>query len=356
MPFCQNCGHEYQQGAVQCPNCKVFFAQQPNQQNFAPPPMMQQGYPQQPPKKKSGCLLVIAVIVGIGIIGSVVKGYSNAKNKRESPTQSTTQSIVTEAQTKANENPVSSSVQTTSSAPSPKESPIKILKHELQKDRNGNNVLVIEYEFTNQEDSAKSFSTLFTDKVFQNGVECSTAILFDDVDASTHLADILPNTTTTVKEAYVLQDLTKVTVNVKEWIGDAVYLNEEIDLGGGEGVKADTTDKSETSVAISGYRMSKDYKDNDVLIVDYTYHNGEDKPQAFMWLFRAKAYQNGVECDDTVIGCDDLEKSTYSNEIMPGMTVTVSKGYLIKDSTDVQIIITDLFKNKTYLEEKHSLK
>lgn len=235
-------------------------------------------------------------------------------------------------------------------------SPIKIAQHSLTKSHDGKDVLIIEYEFTNNTDKAKSFSALFTDKVFQNGVECSNALLIDDVDTSAQLANVLPNNTTTVKVAYTLQDMTKATVNVKKWISDDVYLNEEIDLGGGEGLKADTSNLSETSISIAQFRMSKDYKDQNVLIVDYSYYNGDKKAKSFSTSFSSKVYQNGVECNDMVFGCDDLDTSSNLNDIQPGVTITVSKGYILNDDSDVRVIVEGLFNDKPFIDEIHSLK
>lgn len=81
MPFCQNCGQQFQDGMPQCPNCGMPVMQQPvyqqnpypNQQQFAPNMQMQQ----QPKKKGKGCLIAIAVVVGLCLLSSL----SGNKNK-----------------------------------------------------------------------------------------------------------------------------------------------------------------------------------------------------------------------------------------------------------------------------------
>lgn len=234
------------------------------------------------------------------------------------------------------------------------EANIKIASWNLSTDYQGSEVLVVEYEWTNIGDDDISFMTAFTTAVYQNGIECETAILCDDVDSEALLNSIKPGTTYNVKKAYVLQDKTTANVIVKKFLGDTL-IDDKIDLGGGEGAAAPNGEIAETSVKISDYKISTDYKDESILVVNYEFYNGEDSAKAFTFIFTDKAFQNGVECDSMVIGCDDIDSNTQLNEIQPGISYIVSVGYHISDMSNVELEITNLFGTKTYLEETISL-
>ena len=300
-------------------------------------------------KKSCGCLAGAAALLGILAVGAVFRGANPEQPAVPSSSETQPQSAAAESVTESNaESAESESAPEQTAEDSRAESPVIILSHEIRSGIDGKDLLVIEFEFTNITDKAANFATTFTDKVYQNGVECEQAY-FEDLDSPSQMADILPGVTATIKLGYYLHDMTAANVVVTEWIGSTEYLNETLDLGGGAGeqISAD----AETAVAIAGHRMSKDYQGNDVLIVDYTYTNGESKPESFMWSFSAQAYQNGVACSDTVIGCDDLDLSMLSADIQPGVTVTVSIGYELADSSDVQIIVTKYLHDDALLDE-----
>ena len=112
------------------------------------------------------------------------------------------------------------------------ETTVKIAETFLSKDYKGKDVLVVKYEFTNGEDRARAFSTTFDDKVYQNGVECSSLAVFcDDVDSNTTLASVKRGVTLIVEEGYLLNDKkTDVEIEVKEIFGNKVYLSEKRSL------------------------------------------------------------------------------------------------------------------------------
>lgn len=110
-----------------------------------------------------------------------------------------------------------------------------------------------------------------------------------------------------------------------------------------------------TSVKIVDHKISKDYKDADVLVVTYEFYNGELTDEAFIYNFTDTAYQNGVECDDLVVGCDEVDDQTQLNKIQPGITYNVVVGYHIKDKSDVLIKVKDWGGDEVHLEEIISL-
>lgn len=95
---------------------------------------------------------------------------------------------------------------------------IKIVSAAKAKDYEGADVLVVTYEWTNNSDDATMFSTAFTAKAYQNGIECTAAYVVDGVDAEKSMTNIQPGATLEVQEAYKLNDASDVSVEVTEWI------------------------------------------------------------------------------------------------------------------------------------------
>lgn len=92
-------------------------------------------------------------------------------------------------------------------------------KHKLSKDYDGNNCLVLYYDFTNKEsEPQEAWLADYSITVFQNGVECDTAFIWDDRDKSieNYSKDVMQGTTINVARAYELQDLSDVTIQIKE--------------------------------------------------------------------------------------------------------------------------------------------
>lgn len=152
-----------------------------------------------------------------------------------------------------------------------------------------------------------------------------------------------------------MQDNTTANVVITDLLGVKTLLEEAIDLGGGTGTVASSGELQDTTVRILEHHISKDYDGKDVLVVSYEFYNGFDEATSFMWGFEDKAFQNGIECDSTVIGCDDIDSQTQMNEIQPGVTYTVTVGYHITGNSDVQIEVQELLGSEKYLSETISL-
>jgi hypothetical protein len=77
---------------------------------------------------------------------------------------------------------------------------------------------VITYEWTNNSEKTASFLITFSDKVFQNGIECESGISVEGADSGSLMKEIRPGTTFEVKQGYVLNDTASpVEVEVTEW-------------------------------------------------------------------------------------------------------------------------------------------
>ena len=96
----------------------------------------------------------------------------------------------------------------------------------------GDPILIVEYEFTNHTDKAVSFTFAVTDKAYQNGVECSSIVISDEIDAQQALNDVKPETPYTLKVGYALQDTeTPVEIEITDILGAEQYLTQTIELG-----------------------------------------------------------------------------------------------------------------------------
>lgn len=99
---------------------------------------------------------------------------------------------------------------------------VEIVACRLSKDYEGKDVAIITYSFTNvSAEEPASFMFAFDDAVYQNGIECETAIMLgdDSYDESNQLKEIKAGATLEVECAYVLNDTTTdVEVEVSELI------------------------------------------------------------------------------------------------------------------------------------------
>lgn len=112
---------------------------------------------------------------------------------------------------------------------------IKITEWHLSTGYEGEEVLVIDWEWTNIETEPKYFILAVRDTVYQHGIECPTAYGCDEVDVQRHLNNIKPGVTYTLNSAYVLQDRSPIEIEVTDIIGRMSYLTATIDPVSGEG-------------------------------------------------------------------------------------------------------------------------
>lgn len=95
-------------------------------------------------------------------------------------------------------------------------------------DYDDRNVLVVEYSFTNNTDTPKSFSSTFSGGAYQNGVELEVSYLLQENEYS----EVLTGKTANVKCAYYLTDNSNVEINLRKlfsFTSETVF-NETISL------------------------------------------------------------------------------------------------------------------------------
>lgn len=97
-------------------------------------------------------------------------------------------------------------------------------------------------------------------------------------------------------------------------------------------------------VTIRSARLSKDYRQKDVLIVTYDFTNHGEDGMSFLIAINAKAYQNGHELSmATVTGDKEYRIQDMMKDVEPGETQKVQRAFLLKDITSpVEVQVSEL--------------
>ena len=185
------------------------------------------------PQKKGmhGCVIalivVAAIIVGfffLGIIASLFSSKTQPASTTAAPTPASTTPALIGTLTPA---PTAKSAKPTV-APTANASVqqgegkiakyyVKIKSAKVGKDLTNDPVIIVTYEWTNNSDSACSFSSTFSDKAYQDGIECEASYFTNGLKNGT--SDIKPGKSVEVVLAYVLKDkTTPVDIEVSEWL------------------------------------------------------------------------------------------------------------------------------------------
>lgn len=96
---------------------------------------------------------------------------------------------------------------------------VEIGSARMGKDYDGNAVIFVTYQFTNNSSEAASFMLYIYDKAYQDGIQLESAFIWgdDQYDSSADSLDIKPGASITVEKAYVLRNETSpVEVEVSE--------------------------------------------------------------------------------------------------------------------------------------------
>lgn len=300
-------------------------------------------------------IAMLASLTGCGSSGSDSDSKTKSSNISASETEEKTEKETEKEEATPEQGTTEEATEKPTEAPTeeqtePASSNLSIVSHSLTKDYSGADVLVIEYSWTNDEDKEEAFYSNVRDSVYQNGVECSTLVVVDEVESQDQMKKVMPGTTINIKIPYKLQDNTNAHVVCTDLFGDNTLLDETIELGGGEGaaVPAETGD---TSLEYVSHRIVKDYDGKEVLLVEYDFHNGEKDADSFTLTINDSAYQNGVECDDDVFGVDEINTEMHIADIQPGVTQRIVVGYHIKDHSPVTLKATRAFGSKEYLNK-----
>lgn len=122
--------------------------------------------------------------------------------------------------------------------------------------------------------------------------------------------------------------------------------------------ESSSSSDSEFAVEILSTSISTDYEGSPVLVVEYNFTNNSDEAASFIFSCQDKAFQNGVECSSTVIGCDEIDSEQTMNDIQPGVTYALKTGYMLQDTTtpvDIEVTSLDILNEETLLQQTVNL-
>lgn len=224
--YCFKCGNPIPNGSRTCNHCGATQPPQPQYQQVPPPQYRQQ----QSPQKKSVSPIIAIGVIFFSFIGFLLLFLGGKNDSSPELTQEPVE-ITTDAPEKTTKATASEATQGEDAENTEPETLKRITSvtmtgHHLTQNSIGDNVLVVDYDFYNGEDEPISFSWTCTDQCFQNGVECSTFVLVDEVDTHKQTADVQPGITLSFSVAYKLEDMSDVNIVVKELIGDKEYINQ----------------------------------------------------------------------------------------------------------------------------------
>ena len=105
-------------------------------------------------------------------------------------------------------------------------------------DGDGNNIVVIDYTFTNDSDEATSFSMAVEEELFQDGVQLQSGYLpynhpmYDEIDSSNSYTDIKAGASIQVREVYELKSDSNVEIKLtdRSSFDNAVIMEKEIQV------------------------------------------------------------------------------------------------------------------------------
>ena len=89
-------------------------------------------------------------------------------------------------------------------------------------------------------------------------------------------------------------------------------------------------------VTYEGHEVVQNMAGDWCVAVYYTFTNNTDENNAFIYTVQDKAFQNGVELDISLFHVNDDSK-TSDSELQPGASATVCSGFVLRDTSDVEL-------------------
>lgn len=87
------------------------------------------------------------------------------------------------------------------------------------------------------------------------------------------------------------------------------------------------------------HEVVQNMADDLCVAVYYQFTNNSDTNQAFYVTVSDKAFQNGVELEESFFHVNDDSK-TREMEIQPGVSVTVCSGFVLRDTSDIELQVS----------------
>lgn len=97
-------------------------------------------------------------------------------------------------------------------------------------------------------------------------------------------------------------------------------------------------------IVYDGYEISKDYEGNDCVVIYYYFTNYREEPTSAVAESYIKCFQNGVQCDSTVLSYGTNEHyENQSRQITKGTTLKCANAYNISSLDDVYVTAQEVF-------------
>lgn len=90
------------------------------------------------------------------------------------------------------------------------------------------------------------------------------------------------------------------------------------------------------------HEVSTDYDGNPCVIIYYDFTNKKDEPTSASMSIYSQVFQNGVQCDLAFITGNEYI-SNASKDVQKGITIRVGSAYVIKDMSDIDVVIKEAF-------------
>lgn len=100
-------------------------------------------------------------------------------------------------------------------------------------------------------------------------------------------------------------------------------------------------DISNCRITYAGHEVVKNMADEWCLAVYYTFTNNSGVNQTFEYVATDKAFQNGIELSESRFYVND-DSRTSEVEIQPGASATVCTGFVLRDTSNVELQIYPL--------------
>ena len=97
-------------------------------------------------------------------------------------------------------------------------------------------------------------------------------------------------------------------------------------------------------IVYDGYEVSKDCEGNDCVVIYYYFTNYREEPTSAVAESYIKCFQNGVQCDSTVLSYGTNEHyENQSRQITKGTTLKCANAYKISSLDDVYVTAQEVF-------------
>ena len=107
-----------------------------------------------------------------------------------------------------------------------------------------------------------------------------------------------------------------------------------------EAASEQQTEQAKYGVTLDGGEVVANYDGAQAFVITYTFTNNSDEAVMPSVAVDVNAYQNGVELDFGVV--TDIDNQSTTREIKPGASITCQQAYVLNDTSDVMVEVTEL--------------